>query len=239
MSLSYGFYEVETDEKFRLLFLPYGNQMEYSLEKDTVLLVCKLTDELQLFDCFHSEGNANWMDARKEVTPETISRKLQVNPLIDVYMKGLFASMNLGIRSEDFLSLKIQELFVLLKNAYTKTELASFFYLSHYPNSIFSSFIIKNHDRFNTVAELADHMNYTVSGFEKKFKKVFGVSPARWLREQKARRIYREVRSGRHNFKEIADKYNFSSTSTFNDFYKFTFGETPGATRRKVERGVF
>ncbi len=101
---------------------------------------------------------------------------------------------------------------MLLKAFYSREELAAFFGTTLYEDIAFPIYILKNHHAYDSVAEIAEAMHYTVSGFSKRFIRVFGTPPSKWMKEQKAKRIYREVCFGKQNFKELADSYNFSST---------------------------
>ena len=75
--------------------------------------------------------------------------------------------------------------------------------------------------------------HYSLSGFQKRFKKVFGVSAYHWMKDVRSKSIYHQINSTEKSFKEISDEYGFSSPSHFNDFCKVHFGTTPGRIRRK------
>ena len=80
-------------------------------------------------------------------------------------------------------------------------------------------------------------MNYTVSGFEKRFKRVFGVSPYKWMNNQKAKMIFQQVRTTDLTLKEISANFGFTSLSRFNDFCKTNLGKPPGDIREKSHIG--
>ncbi|MDD4515584.1 helix-turn-helix transcriptional regulator [Massilibacteroides sp.] len=193
-----------------------------------------MEDDIQLCECYGTVDLAvEGFQLKEKKYAGDLSQALKANSMIEIYINGLYCTIMEGLDGEDYLDIKTKELLYLLSAFYEKEELISFFSTALYTNTAFPAYILRYHHLYNSVAELAEAMNYTVSGFEKRFKKIFGIPPSKWLREQKARRIYREVCLGRKNFKEIADKYNFSSTSTFNDFFKLAFGETPGVVRKK------
>lgn len=230
---SYGYKNTgktgETGEG-NMIFLPMGSHVNYSIPKDSQLIIFHINNERLLCECCKKEDRN-----RKKKVEKGHSVTLKASTIIKTYMNTL----NLNLSGENdytrYFNVKIHELLLLIDDSYTKDELAVFFGETLYKETAFTSYVLHNYHLYNTVIEFAKAMGYTVSGFEKRFKKAFGISPYKWMKEQKAKRIYQEVCFGKYNFKQIADKYNFASTSTFNDFYKLTFGETPGKARRKAE----
>lgn len=229
-TFSYGYQNTGKTTDGKLIFLPIGSRVNYSVRKDSQLLVFRLKERMQLFEC------ANPVHIDCEISDGSNRSVLRASEPIRMYMKDVDFYLKIGANDHYYLDLKLQELLFLLGMFYTKEELAVFLGEAIYKETAFTAFVWTHYQLYNTVIEFADAMNYTVSGFVKRFKKVFGVSPYKWMKEQKAKLIYQDVCFGAYSFKQIADKYNFSSTSTFNDFYKLTFGETPGATRRKMQQ---
>jgi len=89
----------------------------------------------------------------------------------------------------------------------------------------------RNYRHVNSVQELADLSLYSSSGFKKQFYRVFGHSPSSWLRDRKSALILQDLNSSSLRIKEIADKYNFSSVSSFSTFCRKNFGSPPGKIR--------
>lgn len=231
--VSYENYSDIVVSKGELVYIPIGSELVYKLSARLKGLVFHLDDEIRLCDCYHLDALAQEIDEDEEIDSPF---KLKMTKEVITFMSATTYYLEQQLLCRSFLELKMKELLYLLRAFYTKKELALFFYPGIFYNTTFSAVILRNYRKCNTVAELADFVNYTVSGFEKRFKKTFGVAPAKWLREKKSQQIYKDVNQGELNFKEISDKYGFSSTSTFNDFYKQNFGETPGSARKGKER---
>ena len=49
----------------------------------------------------------------------------------------------------------------------------------------FALFVWSNYTKVKTAEELSLLSNYTFSGFEKQFRKVFGVAPYKWILQKK------------------------------------------------------
>lgn len=100
-------------------------------------------------------------------------------------------------------------------------------------DTYFIRFVRENHIRFCTVAEFAGAMNYSYSGFCKRFYKLFGMPAYRWMKEQKAKRVYQEIIRDHKPLKEIGYEYGFSGVSQFWRFCSENFGATPANIRKK------
>ena len=90
---------------------------------------------------------------------------------------------------------------------------------------------MSSYTRYGNLSEIAAAMNYSVSGFEKKFRKVFGCSPYNWMLRQKAQDAWHCVNTEGMNLKEIAHRFGFASPASFNNFFVKHFGITPGQAR--------
>jgi AraC-like DNA-binding protein len=141
-----------------------------------------------------------------------------------------------GLDCPYYYDLKIREFLFLLRAYYDKKQIFTFFKPIYSGDFVFSSNIYKHLNNVRTVKEMANKINYSLSGFEKKFKRVFAVSPYQWMQEQRARKIYKEVTCTKKTFTEIAFEYEFSSPAHFNDFCKQYFQNTPGGLRKENEK---
>jgi AraC-like DNA-binding protein len=137
-----------------------------------------------------------------------------------------------------YFDLKIRELLFLIRAYYDKKQVFNFFRPIYSGDFVFLNNVYKHLDNVKTVKELAPLLSYSLSGFEKKFKRVFNLSPYQWMQEQKAKKIYHEITCGRKTFTEIAFDYDFSSPAHFNDFCKTHFDNTPGGVRKDNEKWI-
>lgn len=153
---------------------------------------------------------------------------LKFDGRINQFITDLYDDVQYGIDSSDFLSAKTVELYYLLRARYGKDELCRFFMPIFTNDQTFSTFIWLNYQKVKTIKELASLSCYSVSGFEKRFKRVFGIAASHWMKEQKANDLLREMRSGNKPLKQIMLEYGFFSASHFNNFCKTRLGYTPG-----------
>ncbi|MDU1891555.1 MAG: helix-turn-helix transcriptional regulator [Dysgonomonas sp.] len=235
------------------LFLSYGKIVNRNVTKGQLLLFtssckirCRIVEDSS-FTIFRLQYNSNFNEcfsykqllklmigeSFSELDNEQLSPVyyLTMNNCMWTYVDNLNARINDGIKSSLFFELKLQELFFLFLAYYPKEELCRFFKPMMYFDQEFSNIIINNYRNVKNVKELADLTNYSISGFEKKFKRVFNVPAGIWMRQQRALNIYHEIKLGEISFKNICFENGFSSLSHFNNYCKLHFGQTPGEIR--------
>lgn len=213
----------------KIMVLPAGCHLTSTAESDTIIIVIRLLETKQLCDCYTLDMLLHEKD--DDFTPGLYY--LDINERINVFLSFTDECVGDGLKCIFYLDLKAKELFFLLRAYYPKKELLKFFYLILSRDVSFSDLVLKNHHKARTVQELADLLHYSLSGFQKRFKKVFGVSAYHWMKEERSKSIYHEINSTQKSFKEISEDYGFSSPSHFNDFCKSNFGATPGKIRYK------
>jgi AraC-like DNA-binding protein len=215
--------------KDKMMLIPAGSQMKSQAQEDVTFIVIRLHNTKHLCDCFSLDLLLK--EDNKGLKPGHYY--LDINERVESFLSFLDTCMSDGLKCTYYFELKSKEFYFLLRAYYTKKDLLSFFYplLSH--DLSFSEYVVKNHNKAKTVLELAGLMNYSLSGFQKRFKKVFGVSAYHWMKDERSKSIYHQINSTDKSLKEISDEYGFSSPSHFNDFCKANFGSTPGIIRRK------
>ena len=159
-------------------------------------------------------------------------KSLKINQRIKSYLDTFLPVFDDGLKCQYYLDLKIKELFFLLRAYNTKEDLATFFAPILTDDMDFYNQIMSKYLSVKTVKELAQLTNYSLTGFEKRFKKIFGTSAHKWIKSQLATNIYHEIRCSRKTFMEISDIYGFSSSAHFSNFCKSTFGKTPKSIRK-------
>jgi len=213
----------------QMMLLPAGSQFKSIAEEDAVLIIIRLYNTKQLCDCFSLDALLKEEDS--DFDPDLYF--LDINERVGPFLSFLDTCMTDGLKCTYYFELKAKEYYFLLRAYYPKKELLRFFYPLLSKDISFSELVLKNHYKVKTVQELANMTHYSLSGFQKRFKKVFGVSAYHWMKDERSKSIYHEINSTVKSFKEISEDYGFSSPSHFNDFCKTNFGSTPGRIRRK------
>ena len=164
---------------------------------------------------------------------------LDPNPKLTNFVNTMLEYLNDGLKCDFFSDIKIREFLFLIRAYHSKQTVFDFFKPVYNTDFVFSNNIYKNLESVKTAKEMANALKYSLSGFEKKFKRVFNASPYQWMQEQKAKKIYHEIHCSKKTFTEMAFEYDFSSPAHFNVFCKQFFGCTPGELRKEnLERSA-
>lgn len=237
---SFATYNNYTLESRQMLFLPPGYSFTLRAEATARFLLVRLPGKIQFCECYLLESLTRQtigMEMEKEESEGSAPFLLEMNQAMNTYTDSLVLFMGKGLCCKYYFETRIKELFYLLRAFYPKEELAHFFWNALSTDSSFSHFAANNYHKYKTLSQMAEAMNMTLSGFEKRFKRVFSISAARWINEQKSKKIYHAICNEQASFKELSQRFGFSSKSTFNDFCKRNLGETPGKIRKKIQLG--
>lgn len=228
LSFSFNEYKNKIIPEKKVMTMPSNTNIKIKAFEDSHFVIFRLQTKVQLCDTYSLD----------KLLLDNNNKSPNINFLdIDERLFGYLSLLNTyvsdGLKCIYFFQIKVQELFFLLRAYYPKNELIGFFKPLMDNNTTFSDFVFENYKKVKSVKELAEMANYSLSGFQKHFKKVFGVSAYQWINDQRSKSVYHELNNSEKPLKEISDNYGFSSPSHFNDFCKSQFGETPGEIRRK------
>lgn len=221
--------------KSKMLLYPSDVEFEIQALNDSEVIIIRLPVTEQLCDVYSFEKLlTEKIQYRDDI--EDQSSILDINERMGLFLEMLRDYVAEGLRCTYFFQIKIKEMLFILRAYYAKEDLLHFFYPLLTSDMTFSEFILKHKHEVRTVKEFAELSNYSLSGFQKRFKKVFGISAHKWLNEHRSKSILHEINNSERTLKEISNKYGFSSQSYFNDFCKTNFGSTPGQLRNQKTR---
>lgn len=172
----------------------------------------------------------------KPGNPVTGMAKVPDDLLLQKYIDGLlFYFENPGIVTEELLVLKLKELMLLLSQ--TKEAplvhqiLASLFSPVNYS---FREVVDTHLFSDLSVTELAQLTNLSVSSFKRRFEKVYGESPAGYLKAKKLEKAAELLLATGKSMNEIADECGFSSLSNFSKSFQHRYHTAP--TRYRLDQ---
>ncbi len=212
-----------------MVLLPQNCRLRLTAMSQTMLLVLRMRYGIVSFDQFSFE-----QIIEDTPMPEKKISAIGTCPEIEDFMDNLAARIKDGVDSGYYFELKLKEYLFLLMRYYPQDTLSVFFYSLMGSNSAFVEFVNNHHSKVHTVIEFAKLANYSLSGFEKRFRRVFGMSPYRWMNAERAKNILYDLHNTSKSFCQMKDEYGFSSLSHFNDFCKKSFGNPPGRVRRQL-----
>ncbi|MCD8172259.1 MAG: AraC family transcriptional regulator [Alistipes sp.] len=215
------------------ILLPIGSYYELQVLDDMHAVICALDENVRMTDHFTFEAMFEGTDEK-----HVHYRPLQMNDKLWQFVTGTLNYMKDGLYCENFLRMKVVEMFHIFRAYYQREALLQFFLPLLTKDARFANFIYDNWASAKTLNDLADMSNLSLSGFTKKFKKVFGVAPYKWIMDKKAERIYADLRSTDKPLRDLASEYNFCSVQHFCDYCKKKFGISPGKLRAKAQKGA-
>lgn len=220
-------------KQLEMFYVVVEQQLIMTTTTKATFLIFRVQDRVTFCNCFVIEKLSTYLDTHdKDLNPEGIFYIMAVcRPIIES-LNSFMECLKIGLDCKYYYELKLKELLFLIGKFYALPELALFFKESLTNDVIFSDYIRMNAHRYKTMSELAMAMNYTISGFEKRFKKVFNTTPYQWMKGKKAERIYYDLSMTDKCLKEIVDNYEFKSSNYFIDFCKSNFGASPGVIRK-------
>lgn len=229
MLFSSGTTKNKTIEEEEMFVHPYQHKATLEVLKPSELVLMNLNFDLSFCDHFPIE---NLYDSRLKTDDIYL---LDFNPIIKNYIFTLTNFVNDGLRCTYFYELKIKELLYILR-AYTPKETLQFFFQPVLNSDMeFHRQVFEGFKKVKTIKELADLMHYSLSGFEKRFKRVFNMPASKWIEKEKGKEIYHEITCSKKTIMEIAYDFGYSP-SHFNNYCKRVFGKTPNSLRKSTTR---
>lgn len=230
-------YEYQIDRIFEeetFLIFPREHMYIMSVEEDSSIVVVNLHPRLNFCTHFSLEMLYEY---NKDMSYK-FGYSLKINEMIADYLNNIVKAFSGGLKCSHFHRLKQQEILFYLRAYYSREELTLFFAPILNNDIHFANTIYENYESIKNIGELANLTNYSLSGFKKRFMKIFGMSPQNWLTKEKAIKVYFEINCSKKTFKEITNKYNFSSAAHFNKFCQKAYGISPSLLRENTKKKV-
>lgn len=229
---SIGEYANQSIREGQIIPIPLGSQFKGVASKNTNLTIIRIKSYIKFASYFSNNRifqtiKTSKIDSKLDFCPIILETKELLQKHICLLQQCLIK----GISYPEYMDNKIQELIYIMQSCYPLEDLARFFYPLVSNDWVFSDLIYKNYRKVKTEKELAELSFYSISGFRKRFKKIFGVSPSFWLKEKRAEDIRHELYEGIKSAKQISYDHGFCSPAHFNDFCKQYLGATPGELR--------
>lgn len=225
-------------EENQMLLLPMGKLFKFTARDCPVtFLTIKFRPSINLCmgSCPRSleTGNRQYTRSARKKSEDKIT-SLYLNEGIDLWLKQMLYYIERNPNAMPVFEIKLRELFYILRISIPVKKRDEFLASYHCHNLGFRAFVFRHHLDCRTVEELATMMKFSISTVKRLFLEEFGVSPLKWMHEQKARFIYRDLADGDLTLQQIADRYYFSSISYLCVFCRKIFGTTPLKIRQKL-----
>ncbi len=157
---------------------------------------------------------------------------LPFSPGITFWTRSIMEYLQYSLADLRLFDVKLQELFLLLRMNYARRMQEEFLHFFHCKRAGFSCQVFKHHLSCRTVDDLAAALGVSPSVLARLFDDEFGISPMKWLLQQRARHVYKDLIDSDLSLTEIAERYYFSSSGYLSAFCRRVFGLSPIKIRR-------
>jgi len=218
------------------VFLPVGAQVTFSTATRSASLMFINLDNVagQIPEC-------DTFRLRRATQPEALANTgiypLKANARIKHFLEGVIRTNGDGLRCSSYVRLLVGQLLFMVQVYYTQEEYTRFYATVLSPDVQFSDFVLKHWREYPAVTDLAEALNITPQQLVSRFRGVFGTTPKAWFLARRAEDVYHDICSSHKSLKSIAQEYNFSMPN-FIRFCRSSFGESPGAIRKRLDASL-
>lgn len=227
LSISYNEFSDHIFTSSQIIFLPQSaDAVTVTLEDSSLMIL--------IYDNPSNECERLGFDS---LTPfrdhtEYSFQGLEIRAPLMAFVSLLKQYMEEGLNCGHLHELKHRELFLLLRNYYSREERARLFYPVLGVSMDFKSQVLSHYRSAHNATELAQACNLSPQIFAMRFKKEFDESPYQWMQRQKACHIRNRLAQPQVPLKEIVYEFNFTCPSHFSKYCVKYLGETPAKLRQ-------
>lgn len=226
LEISCNEFENRRFESDEMIFMLRSSSVHVRVLKKTKLCVMYFDTFLsscdqQLFKAYLPDAEKNTYDFRAISIPQPIN----------AFLKQTYSFQKQKVDCMHFNSLKHREFFILLRHFCPREDIVQFLSPLISRSLDFRTKVLEKYILLDGghVTELADIVGMGRKNFDKRFREEFGTSPAKWLQQEKAKRLRRFLMEPGVTISDAMDKFHFNSPSHFNRFCHQYFNSSPGA----------
>lgn len=161
-----------------------------------------------------------------------VFQKIPEQTVINEYIRGLlFYFENPSLMNEELIRLKLKELILLLYNLNYKNIRELLSTLFDPVELSFKSIVQSQLFEELNINEYAALTNTSLSTFKRKFKKVFGETPGKYIVDQRLQKAAKLLTSTNKRITEICFESGFSNLSTFSKSFSKKYACSPSEYR--------
>lgn len=225
-------YEDTYFEAGDILFFPRLNDGYIHVLEDCVCAVHQFNHST--CSSLHCILSPIYMHSENSARKFTYNCKLKAVKAFEPYLETILTYLKDNVSNPSLWYTKHQEAIRIFSLYYDRDQLCSFLHPLLHNAVPFKSVVISNAVQANSAGELAELCGYGNSAFRRRFKEHFGMPVARWLQQERARRVNYALTSTDMPIKEIMHTFSFSSASHFNAFCKRCFNSNPVDIRKNA-----
>ena len=164
-------------------------------------------------------------------------RPIRIPKELSVFLKQTLSLQMQKVDCLHFNSIKHREFFILLRRFCLREDLIMFLSPLIGKSLTFRNKVLEKYTQMQSgrVTELADLVGVGRKSFDKHFLNEFGIPPAKWMIQEKAKRLRVFLTEPGVTISDAMDKFHFNSPGHFNRFCHQYFKTSPGAIIKDAE----
>jgi AraC-like DNA-binding protein len=216
-----------------VILIPPQNKCLLNVTTSIQLMIFYLTVDLNFCNALPFETLKEIENKIDKTTLKDGSIVLKINEIISNYLKHIKQCLMGGIKNAEFFQMKQSELFYYFRKFYSKEELYYFFKPVLTNDIAFSKACYEICGKINSIKDMAEKLDYSMSGFKKRFKEVFGIPAYKWICQEKSKKLFHEITCGHKTMTQLSRDFNFSSPAHLTNFCTRVFGDKPSNLRSR------
>lgn len=230
---------LQTNSGNHIYLVPMGGFL--SLESTTSGLTCLSmrfhpSTHLCLGECpdqtSQDGGKKRKHSCRNKLNQPCVMRSMPMSSGVELWGKTVGLYLKFPHIDVNVFDIKLQEFFLLLRLDYTRQMAEEFLRFYHCKNTGFRTKVFHLGYSNATIDELGQHFKLSPTTLKRMFVEEFGLSPQKWMMQQKCRYIYNDILQQELTLQDIVKRYGFSSISYLCQFCRKNFGYTPQQIRK-------
>jgi AraC-like DNA-binding protein len=214
-------------QKNTLCFVPISADYNLKMLTDTTVVANYFDRPIDFCEKLALESMPSFVDEKMH------NPTMAINTALRNFLESLVFYLDNGVYCKHFHEIKMKELFYIMRYFYTKSEVANLFSPMLSANLDFKTMVLSHYLQANSVKELANICHYSLSSFNRIFKKNFNENPYIWLQNQRVKYIVGKLSDKNIPLGQIIDEFRFSSPSHFTIFCKKHLNVTPSQFRKE------
>ncbi|WP_310619467.1 helix-turn-helix domain-containing protein [Flexibacterium corallicola] len=221
-------------EQEEMLFMGQGQHMvsDFINSEGPLEAVLFFFDEKTIFKFLQSCSNID-----KAAPLQSRPFKVKSSPVLTNYVSTIkLIYQGLGEKSYSLLQTKLLELLLLLEALDTQDRLRGFLAADKSTQSKRNIKHVMNTHLSNnfSIKDFASLSGRSLSSFNRDFKRLYGITPSKWLKDKRLGRAKELVNSSELSMTEIAMAVGYSNTSHFIKSYREKYAVTPKQARKRT-----
>jgi len=175
--------------------------------------------------------------------PDTEKISYQFKPTqmpgpIILFLRQIHYLQELKVDCTHFHGIKHREFFLLLRAFCPREDIVLFLAPLIGRSLNFKNKVLEKYVQLGdgNVTDFANLVGMGRKNFDKQFRKEFSISPAKWMLQEKAKRLYMVLNDPEITITDAMDRFNFNSATHFNRFCVQYFSKTPGAIIKEARQ---